>query len=267
MTEPSVPPLQVFCKSIPRAGHHFLATLIYNYLGDEIKYCFNHSRCCMESPCTRPDPRRMLLHKSHDGRLSETVGADAKVIVQTREPLGQMLSEIERLKNRKADAFPIEDDKLAELWLASNFLYYKGFMARWLDPAQNVALVVDYADLLAEPAEAVALSLALFDVAPDRDRIDDIVERNRARLALNPDLDHEHREFRVRSSGRSPLLSHRIVDDYVDLFAERPRDSRLRRVTEILSRLRRSEFVSPSEVAALDNRYLQRQLEHALPRR
>jgi hypothetical protein len=229
---------QVFFKTIPRSGHHFLSTLVYTYFGDDVRYCFRAEACCNQIPCNRPGPQPLLMHKSHDEALSDPWGVPGVAyLIQVREPAGQIASEIERFKLRAGDAFPIDDPSYAEWWLARSGRYYRAFIARWVANLPSGALLLDYARLLAEPEASLAAAIRLFGREPDPARVAEVVAGQRGRLARNPMLDHENRPFAPRASVGSDLLPPGLFEDYVALASGVEADTRLSRAAVLLDRI------------------------------
>lgn len=229
------PRIQIFCKSIPRSGHHFLATLLYMYFDKDLKYCFDHENCCMECPCPRPSDRSLLLHKSHDQRRNDrTEVKGGKFLVQTREIAAQVSSNVERLRNRKGKVFPIDDRDYAEVWLVHQYSYRRDFARRWLGTDSPASLVLDYADLLAEPEDALCKAIALFEREVDRQHVEAVVASQRTRLARHPYIDHENSVFRPRTSTNREILPPGLFEEYLELYQRPGANSRLADIYRLL---------------------------------
>ncbi|GJD49973.1 hypothetical protein OPKNFCMD_2709 [Methylobacterium crusticola] len=232
--------MQVFIKSIPRSGHHFLSTMLYQYFGDDIRYCFQAGpeACCGRTPCVAAGPRPLFMQKSHDPRLTDPRDVlSVRYLIQIREPAGQIASEIERARARRGDAFPIAERDFAEWWLAHQARYYRAFRARWTAPPPEGALVLDYGALRDDPEAALARAIRLFGRAPDGARVAQVVARNRTRLARNPRLDHETLPFRPRAAASTGGLPPDLFADYLDLVAASGRATRLTRIEAVLGLL------------------------------
>lgn len=260
--------MQVYFKSLPRSGHHFLSTMVYQYFGDEIKYCYKAEICCCRAPCAMPGPQPHIMHKSHDSNLSDPKDVPGiRYVVQVREPLGRLASEIDRAKNRTGNAFPIENPDFAEYWLAGQLVYERDFRQRWLTPPPVAGIVLDYSDLLQEPQAALCKVIRLFDQEPDMARVTDIVASNRNRSARNPAKDHWVADFKPRDATATPALPPDLLADLLGFLRQPDPTTRLARLQAVIASLSQPEpdLVGLSKaVVKLRNAVLARQVRKQL---
>lgn len=98
MSEAGAPNIFLLGVSIPRSGHHFLATLLEQALGADIRYCEDHSKddCCKDVPCSRARQHRVIYQKNHDMELTLDANLPGvSYLVQFREPIPAVVSDRE----------------------------------------------------------------------------------------------------------------------------------------------------------------------------
>ncbi len=150
--------------------------MLVSYLG-ELDYCSSLSECCLQVPCHR-QRRPLFLCKTHDHRLQLPTDAPVSYLVQHREPVGHLLSHVEALKSRRRAKFAIHDPGFLERWLRRHAAYYAGFLRKWVHAPAPDALVLDYADLRADPSAALRSVVKLFDQPIDEERLQAAVQAN-----------------------------------------------------------------------------------------
>jgi len=263
----------IYCKSIPRSGHHYLATLVYSYLGPEIFYCFDRAEgvCCNAYPCTKVEGRRFFLQKSHDHRVVEAPNVvDASYLIQIREPKGQVTSELRRLVKAKGESFAIGDRAFAEYWFAAHASYYTRFLDTWVKPQLPRTRVIDYDQLKAEPDQALRSVLELYGETPDEERVRTVVGTNRNRLALNPRVDQTFLPFVNAEREMPSIVPQDIVADYLGyLDGSRP-ETRLAAMAKIITKMMDPALDLRSlvdEVLQLSNGRMTGELRKSLKRR
>lgn len=147
--------------SLPRSGHHHLERLLGLALGDRFGYCefYVPSGCCGQVPCTRAEPPvRFQKHHDFDGTLARDLPG-VHYVVQHREPVGAAVSDRELYVRRHNPAL-VDDAGDHEHWLALQALQHVAFVAKWVLRPPAASTVIDYADLVADPAGVVLRLLA-----------------------------------------------------------------------------------------------------------
>lgn len=143
--------------SIPRSGHHYLASLLQAVLGDDLSYCEFYSvpDCCRSVPCAVDTPARFRYQKGHDLDLALPVDlADVLYLVQYRDPVAEAVSDRELFLSATGFSTPPTADQYTH-WLAGKVRYYAGFFDKWLRQPRSTVLAIDYDRLTADPAEVL----------------------------------------------------------------------------------------------------------------
>lgn len=169
---PSAPPVSLLGISIPRSGHHFLASLLEHALGSDVRYCEYYSQedCCKRVPCIRPSDRLLTYQKNHD--LDLTVDpklSGVSYVVQYRRPVPAAVSDRELFAEVRGRT--LADDRGQYLvFLAEKGAHYVKFYDKWVRDAGPRSLVVKYEDLLGDPGAIVTRLLRFvgLEVEPDR---------------------------------------------------------------------------------------------------
>jgi len=143
--------------SVPRSGHNLVVRLLQALAPGDLFYCERYlaSGCCQALPCVRRATRRISFQKSHDLEhdLPQNV-ADACYLVQHRAPVPAVLSARELHAEEYGEAIAADRDEYA-VWLGRWAEYLVTFHARWIaDPPEN-CVVVEYDDLISNPAAAL----------------------------------------------------------------------------------------------------------------
>ena len=164
MTAVTIQPTE--CITFPRSGHHLLVRLLKQYFGDDmLGYSESYT-----------DPNRRLeldpsvrFQKNHDLQLGTSVRDDRRYIVQIRYPIDSLVSWYKwECENRRATDSP-------DAWV--NFAlqktsFWMQFYRKWVLDYIPGRLIVNYADLLTKPDEALRRVVEhLTDETPDEARI------------------------------------------------------------------------------------------------
>lgn len=161
--------------SLPRSGHHYLASLLERLFSDEFRYCeyYTEDGCCRSVPCQLAGGCRVFLQKNHDFDLRVPVDLPGVTyVVQYRNPLFAALSDREYLARQEGEELAGDRDEYL-VWLARRVAYYEGFFAKWWQPREGTRRVaVDYDDLVDEPGRELARVLETAGVVVDGDRIE-----------------------------------------------------------------------------------------------
>jgi FkbM family methyltransferase len=200
--------------SIPRSGHHFLAALLQSYYGDDLSYCESYTApgCCRVTPCTRGGYHSIIYQKNHDFDFSLPKDIqDALYIVQYREPLGEVLSDLElELKNGSDLNRPYYNTTDHYMWyLALKAAYYRKFHDKWISHKVENAVYVDYADLVKNPAGATTDIIRRASSNVDESRVGKIISEARAET------------FKLRVIEDSPNFDGELLGPYEDYVLER----------------------------------------------
>ena len=116
--------------------------------------------------------------RSHDLLLDEPVRLSGTgLVVQTREPTGQIHAAAQRMRRVHGDRFPEANRDHVEFWAAGTLNHYRGFVEKWVKGAPPGAVVLSYDDMLEEPNKALEKVLKLFGPKLPRDRLNQIVAR------------------------------------------------------------------------------------------
>jgi quercetin dioxygenase-like cupin family protein len=162
--------------SIPCSGQDFLSRILRAYYPHEMHHCgYYQENCCRSVPCTRSAGKPVVFHKHHDRDF--TLAQDLPnvlYVVQYREPVSAALSDLElHLKRCEQEGRPpcTATRRRFTRWLAQKAQYYTLFHDKWVEPARQNAVLIDHANLLADPTSTVVALLSLFDGAASRERL------------------------------------------------------------------------------------------------
>lgn len=199
-------PKHLIGASIPRSGHHFLQNLLTRYFGPQMYYCefYSPKDCCKSIPCTRRGAFSIIYQKSHDREMEVPKSVpDAVYVIQYRHPVPEALSDreldVQDGFGRISLNYRMGREHYAA-WLASKAIYYRRFHDKWMAERVPNGIYLDYADLSARPAEAVARIAEAAAGAADRARIEAVVE--------------ESRSIRVSTASKAPAdFKPRVVED------------------------------------------------------
>ncbi|HEX3651215.1 MAG TPA: hypothetical protein VHU18_00145 [Rhizomicrobium sp.] len=161
--------------SIPRAGHHFLRRILWNYFGREVlHYCewYSVKDCCKHVPCVRTT-RRINFQKSHDFDFDLPRDVEqALYVIQYRHPVPAALSDRELMTDNFAEEsldYRITPEAYA-WWLASKAVYYRRFHDKWFCSRIPNGVYLSYDLLKHDPEQAVApiFNWACGEAAPEK---------------------------------------------------------------------------------------------------
>lgn len=210
--------------SIPRSGHHFLAALLEQALGSDMRYCEYYSQedCCKRIPCSRQTPHLLTYQKNHDLDLS----VDAKLsgisyVVQYRRPVPAVVSDRELFAEVRGRA--LADDRGQYLvFLAEKAAHYVKFYDKWIRQVGPQSFVVKYEDLLDKPGTIVADLFRFAGLEIEQDRIDRAVAAV-VRVANRPPIVNPAPgvEFQPRVAARSRYFDTEILPTYESIVLDR----------------------------------------------
>ncbi len=214
---------QLLSVSLPRSGHHYLASLLERLFGDEFRYCeyYTEDDCCRSVPCQLAGGCRVFLQKNHDFDLLLPVDLPGVTyVVQFRNPLFAVLSDREYLARMDGEALAGDRDEYL-VWLARRVAYYEGFFAKWLRPREGAHRVaVDYDDLADRPARELARVLEAAGVAIDGGRIESAVHGSQEQSASFP-AKTRPKHFERRRLEASRYLDPELLPVFESLLLDR----------------------------------------------
>jgi tetratricopeptide (TPR) repeat protein len=158
MSVRSAPHVLLLGVSIPRSGHHFLATLLEHALGSDVRYCEYYSQedCCQHVPCSRRTGHLVTYQKNHDLDLTIDPGLPGvSYVVQYRNPVSAVVSDRELFAEVRGST--LADDRGQYLvFLAEKAAHYVAFYDKWVRRPGPRTFVIKYRDLLDKPASVLA---------------------------------------------------------------------------------------------------------------
>lgn len=159
--------------SWPRSGHHLLARLIRLYTGPKFAYCgfYGQDDCCGQAPCARAGEIRYSKNHDFDGALVQD--ASHRYLIQTRAFTPSVVSNFE-LYLREGGT---DDAASFARFASAQFTAYRAFQTKWVTSRfAGTQTVIPYEVLIADPARALATTLAAFDIYdPDPQRLQAVV--------------------------------------------------------------------------------------------
>ena len=173
-TSPTTAPRRILCVSIPRAGHHYLVSILRHALGDECFYCeyYTPVECCRTVPCTRGGTARVAIQKSHDFDLADPTDLPGLTyVVLHRNPVMAVLSDREYMARMDGAARADDADEF-RVWLGRKAAHFRRFWDKWLARVDGGRVIIDYHDLLQDPAAAARRVMAAAGIFVDADRLD-----------------------------------------------------------------------------------------------
>jgi len=165
--------------SIPRSGHHYLASLLQAVLGDDLSYCefYSVQDCCRSVPCSVGNAARFTYQKGHDLDLTMPVDLTGVLyLVQYRDPVAEAVSDRELFLAATGFTTLPSADQYSH-WLAGKTLYYAGFFAKWLRRPIPTVLAVDYERLVGDPVGVLEEVCLRIGAVRSRDAIQEAVAR------------------------------------------------------------------------------------------
>lgn len=213
--------------SIPRSGHHFLVEMMKGYFGGDLFYCefYSQADCCKAVPCTRGGDRKFVFQKSHDRDFALPGDiADALYLIQYRHPVPEALSDRE-LELKGTLGRPNLNFRRTRAgysnWLAAKAVYYRKFHEKWLAKRLANAVYLDYADLVANPLDALKPVVERIAGCVDEARLADIVEMTRSSRASVARKDAQEQPFRPRVIADSPHFDAELLGAFEAWVLER----------------------------------------------
>jgi hypothetical protein len=137
----------IFCKSMPRSGHHFLAQALACYFGSALHYCeaYKPSNCCRRTPCCKPYnaecSNRLFMQKSHDLGFSDSPLLRGKYLIQYRSPIPRLQSNFENYLRNEGGADDVESFRIFAEW---ETIYFINFYRKWITAPPRKSLVISY---------------------------------------------------------------------------------------------------------------------------
>jgi tetratricopeptide (TPR) repeat protein len=177
MSEGGAPNIFLLGVSIPRSGHHFLATLLEQALGADIRYCEYYSKddCCKDVPCSRARQHRVTYQKNHDMELTlDTNLPGVSYLVQFREPIPAVVSDRELFAAVYGSQLAADRAQYL-LFLAEKAAHYTRFYDKWVRPARASAFMVKYEQLRDDPAAVLEGLFRFCALDVPRERIDQAI--------------------------------------------------------------------------------------------
>lgn len=218
MTAPRPP--HILCVSIPRAGHHYLVSLLRGVV-DGCWYCeyYTPVDCCRSVPCTRGQGSRLVLQKNHDFELDVPVDLpDVTYVIQYRDPVMAVLSDREylaRLEGRER----ADDLEEFPVWLGKKGAHFVRFWEKWLASPNPQRPVIEYGQLLQSPAESVMRVLEAVEIPVDSRRLADVSAEVSAFVADFP-VPAETMRFERRSLEHSRYFDRELIAVYASILRD-----------------------------------------------
>ncbi len=163
---------------MPRSGHHYLARLLQEVLGEQLHYCefYTPLDCCRQVPCRRA-AAPVVYQKNHDFDLGlDPALPGCLYIVQYRSPLLEALSDRELLESVSPELAGDDDHLL--VWLAGKAAYFRLFHAKWIARGAANRVLVPYERLLDRPLDVLREILERAGLPVDRQALDAAVHRH-----------------------------------------------------------------------------------------
>ena len=172
-------PIALVGVSIPRSGHHHLASMLQALLGDDLSYCefYSDAECCRSVPCTRGGAARVRYQKGHDLDLALPVDLPGvRYLVQYRDPVAEAVSDRELFLSATGFTTPPTSDQYTH-WLAGKVRYFAGFAGKWLRRPLREVLVIDYDRLVADPVSVLDEVCRHVGISRSREAIEQVSSR------------------------------------------------------------------------------------------
>jgi len=229
--------------SWPRSGHHLVARLLQLYFAEEFIYCNYYGGiegCCKTLPCARAG--EVTFTKSHDFDLELPQVEGQKYLVQYRDFVPSVVSNFELFVREGGPDTPEGFRSFA----SSEFGRYRRFVRKWvLSDFGQRQLVLNYADLLNDPAVELARMVGYFDPdhAVDEARIRTVIAEVDGEKVENRKVERLHKvgvhpsrdvtEFRHYSPtlfeqlGRMTLTREEVRGVFVSLLGRAPAEENM----------------------------------------
>lgn len=165
--------------SFPRSGHHLTVGLLSAYWGANLRYC---------EPYRTAISAAHNLVKTHDFDLDERYFSPRLVLV--RRPMDSLSSFYDW--SLKAGHLKTDSYENWILFATSKVRYWRSFYVKWLKESRDEKLVVDYNDLLDDPATILSkiISFQCAGHAVDAERLEAAIE------TVNPQVKGSYSTFR-----------------------------------------------------------------------
>ena len=224
---PNAPTVHLIGVSVPRSGHNLVVRLLQALLAEDLFYCERYlvADCCQAMPCARRGTRRITFQKSHDLELDlpRDVG-DACYVIQHRAPVPAILSAREKYAEEFGEAIAADRGAYA-VWLGQNAHYLVTFYERWIANPPAWSVVVDYDDLVADPAEALRRIAGAAGIDVPEERLQAAVARTMPRGGQ-----FGERPFVPRSIDASRYFDRDLLADFESIVIDAVPEYAARRV-------------------------------------
>lgn len=210
--------------SVPRSGHHFLAKLLQEALGDDLGYCefYSAADCCRQVPCIRRRRSGIRYQKHHD--LDLTVDPElpgVRYVVQYRNPVPAVVSDRELFAEVRGGA--IARDRSQHLMvLSEKAAHYVKFYDKWVRRPGGTRFLMKYEWLSGEPANAIDALIRFCGLAVAPERIARAVAKV-APVVNRPPIvrDIGAAPFAARDVARSEYFDAELLAAYESLVLDR----------------------------------------------
>jgi hypothetical protein len=210
--------------SIPRSGHHFLAKLLENALGDDLAYCefYSAADCCRQLPCIRRHRSRITYQKNHDMDLA--IDPDlpgVRYVVQYRNPVPAVVSDRELFAEVRGSALA-RDRSQYVMVLSEKAAHYARFYDKWVRHPHGSRFLMKYEWLCDAPAEAIDALIRFCGFSVTAERIAGAVAKV-APVVNRPPIvkDIGEARFAARDPARSEYFDPDLLATYESLVLDR----------------------------------------------
>jgi hypothetical protein len=210
--------------SIPRSGHHFLAKLLENALGDDLAYCefYSAADCCRQLPCIRRHRSRITYQKNHDMDLA--IDPDlpgVRYVVQYRNPVPAVVSDRELFAEVRGSALA-RDRSQYVMVLSEKAAHYARFYDKWVRHPHGSRFLMKYEWLCDAPAEAIDALIRFCGFSVTAERIAGAVAKV-APVVNRPPIvkDSGEARFAARDPARSAYFDPDLLATYESLVLDR----------------------------------------------
>jgi hypothetical protein len=209
--------------SIPRSGHHFLAKLLENALGDDLAYCefYSAADCCRQIPCVRRHRSRITYQKNHDMDLAidpELPGV--RYVVQYRNPVSAVVSDRELFAEVRGRTIAMDRAQYVMV-LSEKAAHYTKFYDKWARRPHPSRFLMTYEWLCDAPAAAIDALIRFCGLAVAAERIDRAVAKV-APVVNRPPIvkDIGDAKFATRDPARSEYFDPDLLATYESLVLD-----------------------------------------------
>jgi hypothetical protein len=157
--DPATGMVRTECVCFPRCGHHLVERLLSSYFADKLHYGDPY-----EAPHRSMDSDPTInFQKNHDFELDTPVRSDRQYLILVRDPREALISWF-RLEVRKGRL-----EYTREAWAGfsqKSWRFWGGFFDKWVVGQVPNRLVLDYRDLVAQPALALSRLVEFVSLRP-----------------------------------------------------------------------------------------------------